>query len=95
MIKHIVFIKLQDRSSESVDKTAAILRDMEGKIPQLRAIEVGVDIVHSERSFDIALVTEFSSLDDLQAYQVHPVHQEVLRHLNETKELSLCVDYEI
>ncbi|MDR9857436.1 Dabb family protein [Paenibacillus sp. VCA1] len=95
MIKHIVFIKLQDRSPESVDKTAAILRDMEGKIPQLRAIEVGVDIVHSERSFDIALVTEFSSLDDLQAYQVHPVHQEVLRHLNETKELSLCVDYEI
>ncbi|MGN7355729.1 Dabb family protein [Paenibacillus sp. SAF-054] len=95
MIKHIVFIKLKDRTPESVDKTAGILRAMKGQIPQLLAIEVGVDIVHSERSFDIALVTEVASLEDLQAYQVHPVHQEVVRHLNEAKEISFAVDYEI
>ncbi|MDR0270589.1 Dabb family protein [Paenibacillus sp.] len=95
MIKHIVFIKLQDRSPEIVAKTAEVLRGMEGEIPQLLSIEVGVDVVHSERSFDIALVTEVSSLENLQAYQVHPVHQEVIRHLNEVKELSVSVDYEI
>ncbi|MEC0369039.1 Dabb family protein [Paenibacillus chibensis] len=95
MIKHIVFIKLKDRTPESVDKTADMLRAMKGRIPQLLAIEVGVDVIHSERSFDIALVTEVSSLEDLQAYQVHPVHQEVVRHLNEVKEISVSVDYEI
>lgn len=95
MIKHIVFFKLKDRSPESVEATAAVLRNMEGKIPQLISIEVGKDILHSERSFDIALVTVVASLEDLQAYQVHPVHKEVIVHINEVKELSVAVDYEI
>lgn len=95
MIKHIVFFKLKDRSSESIERTAAVLRNMEGRIPQLVSIEVGLDVIHSERSFDIALVTVVASLADLQAYQVHPEHQEVIRHMNEVKDVSVSVDYEI
>ena len=57
MIKHIVFFKLKDRSPEKVEATVQVLRNMEGKIPQLLSIEVGADLIHSERSFDIALVT--------------------------------------
>ncbi|UQZ36037.1 stress responsive protein [Paenibacillus sp. PK3_47] len=95
MIKHIVFFKLKDRSPDKVQETVQVLRNMEGKIPQLLSIEVGADIVHSERSFDIALVTVVASLEDLQAYQVHPAHKEVIAHINEVKELSVAVDYEI
>jgi hypothetical protein len=94
MIKHIVFFKLKDRSPESIERTAAVLRNMEGKIPQLVSLEVGLDVIHSERSFDIALVTELASLEDLQAYQVHPEHQIVIRHINEVKDVSVSVDYE-
>ncbi|MBJ9989062.1 MULTISPECIES: Dabb family protein [unclassified Paenibacillus] len=94
MIKHIVFFKLKDRSPESIERTASVLRNMEGKIPQLVSIEVGLDVIHSERSFDIALVTELASLEDLQAYQVHPEHQIVIRHINEVKDVSVSVDYE-
>lgn len=95
MIKHIVFFKLKDRSPESIAATVAVLRNMEGKIPQLISIEVGADVVCSERSFDIALVTVVASLEDLQAYQVHPAHKEVIAHINEVKEVSYAVDYEI
>lgn len=95
MIKHIVFFKLKDSSSESVIRTANVLRNMEGKIPQLVSLEVGVDVIRSERSYDIALITEVQSLEDLQAYQVHPVHQEVIQHMNEFKESSIAVDYEL
>ncbi|SES98594.1 Dabb family protein [Paenibacillus sp. NFR01] len=95
MIKHIVFFKLKDRSPEQVATTAAVLRSMEGKIPQLISLEVGTDILHSERSFDIALVSVVASLEDLQAYQVHPVHKEIIVHINEVKELSVAVDYEL
>ncbi|WNS46205.1 Dabb family protein [Paenibacillus sp. MMS20-IR301] len=95
MIKHIVFFKLKDRSPEKVAETVAVLRNMEGKIPQLISIEVGADLIHSERSFDIALVTVVASLEDLQAYQVHPAHKEVIVHINEVKEVSIAVDYEI
>lgn len=95
MIKHIVFFKLKDKSPENVAKTVEVLRGMEGKIPQLLSIEVGADVVRSERSFDLALVTEVASLADLKAYQEHPAHQEVIVHINEVKELSVAVDYEM
>jgi hypothetical protein len=95
MIKHIVFIKLKDRSEESVAATVAVLRNMEGKIPQIISIEVGADIIHSERSFDIALNVVLASLEDLQAYQVHPEHQVVIAHINGVKEVSYAVDYEL
>ena len=95
MIKHIVFFKLKDSSPESINRTADVLRNMEGKIPQLKFIEVGIDVIRSERSYDISLITEVESLEDLQAYQVHPVHQLVIQHMNEFKESSIAVDYEV
>ncbi|AIQ28899.1 MULTISPECIES: Dabb family protein [Paenibacillus] len=95
MIKHIVFFKLKDRSPDKVQETVAVLRNMEGRIPQLISIEVGADLIHSERSYDIALVTVVASMEDLQAYQVHPAHKEVIAHINEVKDVSVAVDYEI
>jgi len=94
LITHIVFFKLKDNSPEKVEVTAQVLRNMEGKIEQLKYIEVGVDIVHSARSYDIALITKFDSMADLDAYQVHPVHQKVIEHMNEVRESSVAVDYE-
>lgn len=95
MIKHIVFFKLKDSSTDNIDRTVEVLRNMKGKIPQLRSLEAGRDIVRSERSYDLALVVEVDHLEDLQAYQVHPVHQEVIRYINEVKDHTLSVDFEV
>ncbi|WP_219838031.1 Dabb family protein [Paenibacillus sp. R14(2021)] len=94
MITHIVLFKLKDGSPESVAHTAQVLRDMEGKIDELKYIEVGTDIVHSDRSYHIALVTRFESMEALAAYQVHPVHKVVIAHMTEVREASASVDYE-
>jgi len=94
MITHIVFFKLKDRSPENIAETVQVLRNMEGKIEELKAIEVGTDIIHSERSYDIALVTKFDSLAALDAYQVHPEHQKVIAHMTQVREASVSVDYE-
>ncbi|WP_020616970.1 Dabb family protein [Paenibacillus daejeonensis] len=94
MITHIVLFKLKDRSPESVQATADVLRNMEGKIEQLKKLEVGTDVLHTERSYDIALTTVFDSLDDLQAYQVHPVHQKVIEHMSQVRDSAVSVDYE-
>lgn len=94
MITHIVLFKLKDRSPESIAGTAQVLRNLEGKIEGLLSIDVGTDVLHSERSFDIALTTTFHDLDGLQAYQVHPEHQKVIAHMNEAKDVSYSVDYE-
>lgn len=67
---------------------------LKGKIPQLRHLEVGVDVLHSERSYDIALVTKFDSLAELEAYQKHPVHVEVAKYMTSVRDSAVAVDYE-
>ncbi|QJD83803.1 Dabb family protein [Cohnella herbarum] len=94
MITHIVLFKLKDRSPESIATTVQVLRDMEGKIDELRHLEVGTDVLHSERSYDIGLITKFDSLEALQAYNVHPVHKKVIEHMTSVREASVSVDYE-
>ena len=92
---HIVLFKLKNTNPEGIEETAGILRSMQGQIPVLRSIEVGVDVVKSQRSYDLALITRFDSLADMQAYQAHPYHQNVvLKHINEVTELRVAVDFE-
>lgn len=95
MITHIVFFKLADPTADNIRKTREVLLGMTGKIPQLRHLEVGVDVIRSERSYDLALVTRFDSLEDLQAYQVHPCHAgEVIPHMKAVSSSIVAVDYE-
>ncbi|RII31134.1 MAG: stress responsive protein [Geobacter sp.] len=95
MVTHIVFFKLSNPTNEAVATVHNKLLSMEGKIPQLRHLEAGIDVIRSERSFDVALVTRFDSLDDLQAYQVHPYHAgEVVPLMKSLCSSIAAVDYE-
>jgi hypothetical protein len=68
--------------------------ELAGRVPQLRSLEVGADMVHAERSFDLALVSTFDSLADMQAYQVHPHYVQVGIHMRGVAETIVSVDYE-
>jgi hypothetical protein len=94
MITHIVMYKFKERTPAVVNKTKEVLMNMEGKIAALLSIEVGADIIHSERSYDLVLTTKFNSLADLDAYQVHPIHKEVITYMATVREASVSVDYE-
>jgi hypothetical protein len=85
---------MKDKSQEAADKMIGLLRGMEGKIPQLLSIEVGQDIVRSERSYDIGLITKFESLDAMNEYQVHPIHQEVVAYIATVRESAVAIDFE-
>lgn len=95
MVKHLVMFKLKDQSKGSIQKAAEIIRDMEGKIPELKYIEVGIDFVNSDRSYDLALITHFEDKAGLEIYRTHPVHVPVLDYLREVTEDVIVVDYEI
>ncbi len=94
MITHIVLFKLKDRTPRNVEKARDALLSMKGKIPQLRHFEVGTDVLHSERSYDLALVTRFDSLEGLQDYQANPLHVEVSKYITSVRESAVAVDYE-
>lgn len=93
-LTHVVLFKLKDRSPEAVARTAEVLRSMEGKIAPLQGIEVGVNVVPSPRAYDLALITRFASLADMELYQVHPIHQGVLAHMRAVMETAVAVDFE-
>lgn len=95
MIKHIVCFKLKDNSPEACQRAKEVLMGMEGKVEQLRFLSVGVDFLHSERSYDLILETEFETREDLEAYQKHPYHVEVVKkYMHAVRESSVAVDWE-
>jgi hypothetical protein len=95
MVTHIVLFKLSDPTTENLTATRNKLLSMEGKISQLRHLEAGIDVIRSERSYDIALITKFDSLQELQEYQVHPYHAgEVIPHMKSVCSSIVAVDYE-
>lgn len=94
MIKHIVCFKLADNSTENCAKTRDVLLSMQGNVPQLRGIEVGVDFLHSDRSYDIILQVLVEDEAALEAYQNDPYHCSVVKkHMHAVRSASVAVDY--
>jgi hypothetical protein len=86
--------KLKDKNAENLEKAVDLLRSMKSKIQELKEIEVGIDITNSNRSYDIALLTKFDSVEDLKAYQINSLHVEVAEYMISAGESIVAVDYE-
>ncbi len=93
MIIQIALLKLVYGNAETVDAARKALAGLEGKIPQVRHLEVGVNLDYSYHSYDLSLLAKFDSLEDLQAYQSHPAHVEV-KYLQGLRQSVVTVDYE-
>ena len=76
MYTHVVSFKF--RAPSDMERGAKMLRAMEGQIPSLRSIEVGLNDLKGDDNFHLVLITRFDSPEGLQAYKVHPVHKEVI-----------------
>jgi len=94
MITHIALFKLVHTNAETVEEARKALAGLAGKIPQVRHFEVGANILESYRSYDVALLAKFDSLEDLQAYQQHPAYVEVVKYLQGVRKSVVTVDYE-
>ena len=96
MIKHIVCFKLKDNSPESCAKTKEVLLSMQGNVPLLRGIEVGVDFLHSARSYDVILQVLLDDAAALEAYQNDPYHCDVVKkYMHDVYSASVAIDYDI
>jgi hypothetical protein len=57
-------------------------------------MEVGVNFSPEERAFDLALITDFYTKEDLARYAVDPIHVEVVQFLKSINTQTKVVDYE-
>lgn len=99
MITHIVVFKLKDSAegrskSENAIIMKKMLEDLIDKIDVLKSMKVGLDVLHSDRSFDIGLIAEFDNLDDLAIYANHPDHLEAVEFIRKVRTESISVDWQ-
>ena len=67
---------------------------LRNKIPEIKEMEVGINIDPSERSFDAVLVSAFDSMEALRSYSVNPLHVAVSEFCKTIRTQSASVDYE-
>ena len=97
MIKHVVMFKFKGTREEKLSvsqKFAEALVALPAQIPQLKSIEVGLNINPAE-SWDLVLTAVADTLEDVAIYSAHPAHQAAVGIIAEHKEARACVDYEV
>lgn len=93
MVKHIVLYTLKEGvdRGEAVALIASVLEPLVGKIPGLLHLEIR----EAFQGMDYALYSEFESRQALEAYAVHPLHQEAKQHFFHLLSSRVAADYEV
>lgn len=100
MIKHIVMFKLKNANGkteyENAEEAKIRFNAVVDNVPELKSGKVVINSQKApENNYTIALVCEFETIDDLNAYQVHPEHIKFGSFIAEVRESRACIDYEI
>ncbi|KVN34052.1 stress responsive protein [Burkholderia pyrrocinia] len=98
MIRHIVMWKLKELAEGATRAQNALrlkekldaCRDI---VPGILHLEVGLATPGLEATYDVVLVSDFVDQAALDAYQVHPVHEEVKKFIGAVREARQCIDY--
>jgi hypothetical protein len=90
-MNHVVFFRFNDATDaiEAAVKLNALL----GVVPTLDDLETGVDELRTDRSWDLCLITRFADKEAMEAYQVHPAHQEVVAWIKARAKAAAAVDW--
>ena len=97
MIKHVVTFKFKgspDERKEVAAKFMEALVQLPDDIPQLKSIEVGINVNPAEE-WDLVLTATADTLEDVAIYSAHPAHQAAVAIIAPYKEARACVDYEV
>ncbi|GAA1576410.1 hypothetical protein GCM10009678_68920 [Actinomadura kijaniata] len=92
MLTHVVLMKFADAADAPTAK--ALLEGLTSRVGQIRGMTVGLDVVRSDVSYDLCLVTTHASVEELRGYQDHPAHREVASWLRPRPAARAVVDHE-
>ena len=99
MVKHIVMWNVKgstpaERRDAALDIKQRFER-LQGVVPGLLRLEVGLDISHVDYACDLVLYTEFDSEASLKAYATHPDHLVIRQELGDVRIARYQVDYSV
>ncbi len=96
MLTHIVLFNIPGES-ENKNQIIKTLKDklesLKNKIPQLKKLETGINISNRPNAYNLALIAEFETSEDLEVYRNHPDHQAVITYIREIAIDTVVVDF--
>ncbi len=100
MIKHIVMWKFKDfaegaTKQENVVKVKTMLEQLPEKIDFIREMKVEINVNPKEGMYDAVLISAFDSIEDVNAYRIHPEHKKISSFVSLIRESRASVDYKI
>ena len=100
MIQHVVLWKLKEGANgksnqENFEQMREMLSALPPLIPQLRSLSVVQNENPTDKNMDVALITSFDSLEDLNTYVIHPEHVKVGRFVSTVVSTRSAIDYQI
>lgn len=103
MIRHIVMFKFKETAGgktkrQNLEEARAHMLAMKDQIPEIVKMDVYLGAEGAPVSnYDYVLVSDFRSMEDLAAYQAHPLHVAFGQFVKELREPEgrACVDYEL
>ena len=98
MLRHIVMWRFKDEAEgrtkqQNMEYIASKLLSLKGVIPEIKNIEIGMNINKGAAAYDMALITEFENEAALEAYQTHPKHVEVSEYVSKVRTDRAVADY--
>jgi hypothetical protein len=99
MIKHIAMFKF--KTFESKEDELSFQKRLEKafygldlKIPEIKFLEIGFDILKSEASYDFVVNVTIENLEALSVYAKHPDHVKAVEIIKEMAIDRKVIDYE-
>ena len=100
MVRHVVMWKFKETAEgknkkENMEWVREHLYALLPIIPEIKRMEIGLDITGSDMSMDLMLLTEFDSVETMKTYAVHPEHLKVSAYVRKVIETRVVLDCEI
>jgi len=91
--------KLKDVNGKTEYENAVEAKErFENVIANVKVMKKGELVINSkdadQTNYTISLICDFDSIEDLNAYQVHPAHVEFGKFIGTVKETRACIDFE-
>jgi transcriptional regulator NrdR family protein len=95
MLQHYVLIRYEKNvSNEHVEEFCRRMLTLQSSIAGIEHLEIGRDILHDSRSWDLILIMRFASVAALRVYQQHPEHQNLMAFNQPFVAAVASVDFE-
>lgn len=94
MFRHVVCFKIKEDKKDMIEQAKEKILELSA-IKEVKNIEVGMDEINNERSYDFVIIVDFDSKQDYDVYDKHELHTPVKDFVSGMVSEAAAVDYSV